>query len=223
VIRNPNSGSKSASPRRERRAEARRLDILRAAARVFRQRGFAGAGMREIAAEADLSPANLYHYFGSKQEILFFCQDRSLDRLLGNLERARRSRASLPDRLREVARAHVLCLLDEIEGSAAHLALDGLPQTLARRLAAKRDRYERGIRELVERGIRRGELAPFDPALVTRAILGALNWTAGWYRPEGPKPASEIASHLAAYLVRGLERKPSPEARPAKRLPGGSP
>jgi len=59
------------------------IAYIRAAARVFHRRGFAGAGMREIAGEADLSPGNLYHYFKGKDELLYFCQDRSLDVMLG--------------------------------------------------------------------------------------------------------------------------------------------
>src|SRR5436305_9404793 len=106
--------------RLQRRYQARRLEILRAAGREFRNRGFAATGMREIAAAAELSPANLYNYFRGKDEILFFCQDNALDRLIANLERTRRARTTATEKLRGVISFHPHCVLDEVEGSAAH-------------------------------------------------------------------------------------------------------
>jgi len=196
------------SNRRSRRADARRVDILKAAARVFRARGFAAAGMRDIAASADLSPGNLYHYFAGKDELLFFCQDRTLDRLLEALVAARRPRGPLPDRLRTLATAHVLCLVGEVEGSAAHLEVDALPPRLRALIVAKRDRYERGVRSLIAGGIRRGDLRDADATIATRAFLGALNWTAHWFRPEGSWSADRIAAAVASYAVAGLASAP---------------
>jgi len=192
-----NVGSERRSSARVReRNEARRLHILRAAARVFRRRGVAAAGMREIAAEAELSPGNLYHYFSGKDEILLFCQERTLERMQAAVDQAR---GTPEEKLRAILRAHVHCMLDELEGATAHLDVESLPKTLRAPMIRKRDAYERAVRGIVAQARPRR-----DAALVTRAMLGAVNWTARWYRPEGNQAPGEIADTLADYLVKGL-------------------
>jgi len=205
----------------ERRYLARRLEILRAAGKQFRASGFAETGMRDIAAAADLSPANLYNYFQGKHEILFFCQDVSLDRLLTALEKARRWRVGAAEKLRLVIVSHLRCVLDEVEGSAAHLLTGALPPRLQRSLVVKRDRYEEGVRQLIVAGARTGEFVPCDPALAARAVLGALNWSVRWFNPDGALTAAEISEGFADYLIRGLVSKPDSLRRPgsARELP----
>jgi AcrR family transcriptional regulator len=184
------------SSRVRQRNEARRSEILRAAARVFRRRGIAAAGMREIAEEAGLSPGNLYHYFSGKDEILLYCQERTLERMHAAVQAAKGPAA---ERLRMVLQAHVLCMLDELEGATAHLDVESLPPKLRAPMIQKRDAYERAVRAIVAKAMPRG-----DAALVTRAMLGAVNWTARWYRPDGAHSAQEIADALSEYLVKGL-------------------
>ena len=183
-----------------------RQTILRAAAGVFRQRGFAATGMREIAEAADLSPGNLYYYFASKHQLLYFCQNHSLDRLLETARALRAARLAPAERLRRVVRGHLACVLDELDGAAAHTEVDALPPPLRARIVAKRDRYEREVRNMVAGGARSGAFVRCDPRLVTRALLGALNWTARWYRPppDGEQPPATVADAFADYLVGGL-------------------
>ena len=185
------------------------------------RRGFAAAGMRDIAVAADLSPANLYHYFGGKDEILFFCQDRTLDRLHGRRRRARRDRRRRPPaRLRALAAAHVRCIVDEVEGSAAHFEVDALAGPPAHGGSSrKRDRYERAVRALVAAGMRRGELARSRcRPIATRAFLGALNWTVQWFRPDGALPA-RADCHAGRRLRRRRLGEHAVEKTPASRSP----
>jgi AcrR family transcriptional regulator len=196
---------RSPSPRIQRRREAARLAVLRAAGRIFRERGFAETSMRDIAAAADLSVANLYHHFSGKDEILFFCQDRSLDLMLAAVADARRLRGGPAARLQHVLRAHAGAVLDEVEGTVAHVATEALPDPLRRRIVAKRDRYERAVRDLVDACVTHGARRNGDVAVLTRAMLGALNWTATWFRPDGEQPAAAVADTIASYLIRGLK------------------
>jgi AcrR family transcriptional regulator len=202
-VLNPNS-NEVLSERVQRKNEARRLSILRAAARVFRRLGVSATGMREIAEEADLSPGNLYYYFSGKDEILLFCQERTLERLAAAVKAARAIPGSWAGRLRTVLAGHVHCMLDELEGATAHLEFEALPEAMRAGVVQKRDAYERAVRALVVEGAKAGEFSTGDPALATRAMLGALNWTARWYRHDGAQSVAEIADALADYLVRGL-------------------
>jgi TetR/AcrR family transcriptional regulator, cholesterol catabolism regulator len=186
------------------RSIARRLGILRAAAEAFRRYGFADTGMREIAEVADLSPGNLYYYFANKQELLFFCQDYSLDLMIESVGELQHKRMSADERLRKIIERQLRFMLEELDGAAAHLEVDALPVLMRARIIKKRDTYEALMRKVIVEGMRTGVFRRVDAGLVTRAILGAINWTARWYRPGGPQPVAEVASAFADYLVRGL-------------------
>jgi TetR/AcrR family transcriptional regulator, cholesterol catabolism regulator len=194
----------AAATPRARRRDRQRDAILRAAAHLFRERGFADTGMRDIAAAAELSAANLYHYFDGKHDLLFYCQDRALDRMIAATVTARRESKSAADRLRIVCTAHVQTLLDEIEGATAHLQIDSLPPALRDKIVKKRDRYEHALRKLIADGITAGELVDSDPAIVARAMLGAMNWTVTWFRPDGNETAAAVGEVISRFLVRGV-------------------
>lgn len=188
------------------RAVRKKVEILRSAAAAFRNHGFEKASMREIALAVDLTPGALYHYFENKSDLLYFCQEYSVERLLEKANKVLRLRSSWEAKLRALVTEQVLCMLDELNGSAAHIEFHALPEGKLRRIIAKRDRYDALVRRVIEGGIRGREFVPCDPKMVSLALLGAINWTARWYRPGGPRKPEEIATIFSNYLVRGLRR-----------------
>lgn len=184
----------------------KRVEILRSAAAAFRDRGFSATSMRAIAMQVGLTPGALYHYFDSKSDLLYFCQEYSADRMIEKARKIRRLNAAWQMKLRAILSEQMLCMLDELNGSAAHLEVHALRRDQRDRIVRKRDLYEGLLRDVIERGVRAREFAPCDVKMVAFAILGAINWTARWYRPGGEQNAVAIASAFSNYLVRGLLR-----------------
>jgi TetR/AcrR family transcriptional regulator, cholesterol catabolism regulator len=194
------------APPKPPKSDAKRAEILRRAAAAFRDEGFHAAGMRAIARAAGMTPGNLYYYFENKDDLLYACQTQTLERLLRDARAIAAGAAEPEARLRALVRAHVLCLLEETGGSAAHLEFRALAAARRVEIAKKRDAYERVVRGVVVEGVRCGSFRSLDAKLATLAILGALNATVTWWRPEGPLTPAAIADAFADTLVGGLLR-----------------
>lgn len=162
--------------------------------------------MRDIAKALGMTPGNLYYYFEGKDDLLYACQKTALATLLSAARRIAKSAAPAPDKVREIAMAHILCLLEETGGSAAHLEFRALPGKRRAEIARERNTYERLVRGVVEEGIAAGAFRPVDPKLATLAMLGSLNSTVVWWKPEGSRRPKEIAETFAALIVGGLVR-----------------
>ena len=187
------------------RRTARKIEILRSAVAAFRRRGFHGASMDQIARSLGMQKGNLYYYFKSKEAILFFCHDYSLDILLERLGEVEREKAGPSVKLRQLILAFIHMILDDLHGTALTMDLQALTRPHFRSVVAKRNRFDRGVRAVIEDGIRKGVFRRGDPKLYTFAILGAANWITRWYDPKGGAGSDEIANAFADFLVGGLE------------------
>lgn len=192
------------SPRLSSRRDRRRAEILKSAAAAFRRRGYHGASVEQIADALRMTKGSLYYYFKSKEEILFFCHDWSLDLLLLALAEARQGETSPDAQLRRLIVAFVHMILDELHGTALTLDPQALSPPLLRRIVAKRDAFDQGLRRILKQGMDAGVFAPGDPKLLSFAILGAVNWINRWFDPRGAASSQQIAELFADYLVNGL-------------------
>jgi AcrR family transcriptional regulator len=185
----------------------KKREILLAASRVFRTRGLHATGMRDIAAELGMAVGNLYYYFKDKEELLAFVQESALSGLLDMAARVRALELRADQKVWLLLEEHVVKLNDPEEGtpgSLAHLEVEALGEARRAAVLAQRDEYERILRRLIEDGMDKQVFRQVDAKVASLALLGAVNWTVKWFRPEGGKSARQIGREAAETLVRGL-------------------
>ncbi len=186
-----------------------RIEILKSAAAAFRRLGYHGATVEQIAAALHMKKGNLYYYFRNKEDILFACHQYSLDRLHELLDEMERSGLPPEQRLRRLIVSFVHTILDELHGTALFLDLEALSPAHLKTVIVRRDRFDRGVRRVIQDGVAAGAFAAGDVKLRTFAIFGAVNWIPRWFNPEGSATSQQIADRFADYLIAGLRRAPS--------------
>jgi AcrR family transcriptional regulator len=189
----------------------RRLEILRSAASAFTRSGFSRATMEEIADKVQMTKGNLYYYFPSKQDLLFFCQDESLGRLIDETQTISKSGLPADEQLRAMIIFHVKTILEELPGSTAHTDFRSLPSPLLKKVIKKRDRYEQAYRAVIERGIKEGVFRKCNIKTAVWAVLGALNWSVQWFSPKGEITVDQLGRDFADLFIASLQAcGPSP-------------
>lgn len=203
------------SPRLRAKHERRRAEILRAALRSFRERGYHATTLDAIAEQLGVRKTALYHYFPDKQAILLACHRESIAYLERIVAEARKlSEAAV--QLRHVVMEHVRVMTDAFGASPLAFEVGALTTERQAEIIGARDRYERELRNIIEHGMSAGTFRKGHAKVAAFTILGALNGIARWYRPEGELDARAIGEQFASHLVGGLMAT----ARPRRRVPG---
>ncbi|HVW35213.1 MAG TPA: TetR/AcrR family transcriptional regulator [Acidimicrobiia bacterium] len=195
-------------PTATRKSEQTRQRLLDAAAKVLRDKGYAGTRLADIAEAAGMHTPGVYYYFGSKEELVAEVLRTGVARAQGFVEErvaaVPEGRPAL-DRLRAAIEGHVLMVLEIGDYTSANIRVFGqLPDEIRRQHLARQRAYGDLWRSLLEAARSSGELRPdLDLSVIRMLILGALNWTVEWYR-SGMLPAAEVARHATTMICDGL-------------------
>jgi AcrR family transcriptional regulator len=191
----------------ESKRHAKRMKILESAVRSFARRGFYGTSMDDIAEDLKLTRGSLYYYFQDKEEILALCHLVALEAVNRALERVRADGLPPDVAIRRLVEEHVRVMVDGFHGTALALEIDALDHARRAQVVALRDRFEQGLREVLQEGIDRKIFRPLDPKLTAFAIFGSINWITRWYRPGGENDPEAIGSSFGELFVNGLRSR----------------
>tara|TARA_A100001037_G_scaffold280628_1_gene283555 strand:+ start:963 stop:1631 length:669 start_codon:yes stop_codon:yes gene_type:complete len=195
------------------KSERTRQRILDAAARTFRDKGYAATTLNDIANAARLRAGSIYYHFESKEQILEEVFDIGIKRIS---DAVLRDVGALPDdappseKIRVGMETHLRTLLQHGPYASANIRVFGQsPRSVQLKTMRLREVYEDFWRDLFTEAREAGEIERnFDLSLIRMFLFGALNWTVEWYKP-GKRTLSEFAEEVWTVLFHGVGNNPA--------------
>jgi AcrR family transcriptional regulator len=188
-----------------------RQEILRAAARLFQQRGYDATSMNDVAAALKLSKGGLYHHFESKDEILFHIMSHAMqiteERVINVVRRVDSARLDgAEERLRMLIRLHIEVVLSPEDREITVMLHENhpLPPALRRKINGRKKDYVHFVEHLVA-DVQRKRNSPSSvtPRAAAFALLGMINWIYQWYKPDGPLTGDALVKQYTDIFFRG--------------------
>jgi AcrR family transcriptional regulator len=192
------------SPRRV-NWQARRQVIIDTSAPVFARHGYHATGIMELCAANDLGKGALYHYIGSKEELLAAIHDRVMDEVMLGADRVASAGGSPSHQLARLGHE----LLDVIHRYPDHVwvflhEFPALTGERAEQFRKRRREYERRVEAVLQAGVDSGEFRELEPRLTAMAWLGMHNYTYLWLKPGGRLSARDVAKPFAEIFMVGI-------------------
>lgn len=182
-----------------------RDDVVRAAGRLFAERGFHGTSMRHLGNELGLLGSSLYSHVSGKDELLVAVVSGGAVLFQALADEVLASDLDPPGQLRMLVEGHVAIVADNLAEARTILnEARFLPDSARSPIVAMRDRYQAAVRLVIERGVERGDFTVDDPGLAAILVLSVLNAFERWFRPDGARTPQELAADMYRFVLGGL-------------------
>ncbi|MGG1632695.1 TetR/AcrR family transcriptional regulator [Rossellomorea sp. NRS-1567] len=178
------------------------------AVRLFDEKGFTVTSIQDIVESIGVTKGTFYYYFSSKEELLREIHMCYIDGLLSKQERVLvDDRKCYMEKLYDIVHLSILDIKEQ--GSSAKVffrEMRHLSQESLDAIEPKRDMYRYNIETLLKEGRKNGDFhEDFDVSIVAFGILGMMNWSYQWYKPDGAKSDQEIARTFVNMVLKGIE------------------
>jgi TetR/AcrR family transcriptional regulator, cholesterol catabolism regulator len=200
-------------------------DIVAAAARVFRTKGYHAATVRDIAEEVGILKGSLYHHFESKEALLYLVVKEPIAQMFRTMAAIAEADLTPTEKLRRAISAH----LEAFDRHYPHLFVylrerEAVKRRFREMIGYSPKDYERQWQQILREGVENGEFRPdLDIPVTSYGLLGMLNWAYKWYDPQGRLSIGEVAEQFTALALAGVAAAKPGTARTGRRAPPGGP
>ncbi|MFJ9557509.1 TetR/AcrR family transcriptional regulator [Nocardiopsis sp. NPDC101807] len=180
--------------------------LLGAATRLFAERGYEGTSVQEVVLAAGVTKGAMYHYFGSKDDLLYEVYARVLRMQTEHLVRIAGREAPVAERVHAAAADVIVTSVANLDDTVIFFrSMHQLSEEKQRAVRAERRRYHEVFRDMVAQGQREGVFRDDVSAdLVVNYFFGSVHHLSTWYHPGGPLTGEDVGRHFADLLVAGL-------------------
>jgi len=173
--------------------------------RLFAQKGYHNTSMREIARGLGMNQSSLYHYFDSKEDILFTLINDAMDDALGTLEEICKTDLSPHGKLNQVLRFYTHYYTGDLDRLRLLVNEQGnLGKDYRLLLIKKERRYVHLIQSILKALADEGRMKPIPPSVATFAFFGMVHYTIKWYDKEGTVKSGELADYFLEIFTKGI-------------------
>lgn len=187
---------------------SRKGQVIRSAAELFKEKGYAAASMRDLAQKLGIEAASLYSHIKSKEEILrTLCFDMAAE-FRASLDEVERLDVTASERLRLGIIGHIQVMAKDLTASAVFMNEHRhLSHPFLRDFLLLRINYINRFKAMIEEGIRQGEFkSTIDTKLAVMTLFSSLNWMPMWYSPDSSIEPTGLGRQLADMLINGLKQ-----------------
>jgi AcrR family transcriptional regulator len=190
-----------------RRKASKKEFILKKAAQMFREKGFAATSMRDLAETVGIEAASLYNHIRSKNEMLeSICFDVA-NRFTLFMDELELQEVPVISKIETLLRFHIRQMFDQVEEViVCDREWKHLDEPYLSNFHNQRRTYRKRFAAIIEDGIRKNEINNIDAPTAVIIMLHAVNGIESWHRSRAKISASELEDNMVTIMIEGLRK-----------------
>jgi TetR/AcrR family transcriptional regulator, cholesterol catabolism regulator len=180
--------------------------IIDKATRLFMEKGFGSASMRDIAEHVGVEAASLYNHIQSKSEILQDICFKVANQFIQNLEQVEASSTSALEKMETLIRFHIRMMLQQYESIyISDHEWRHLPEPYLSNFLNQRRHYRKRLASIIEQGMQTGQMKAIEPYVAVLTILSAISGIESWHRSRKNITEEVLEENMVKFLIEGLK------------------